>query len=87
MQKSSKDMLTALTAYDTVPYNMRNPIINCTQVRELALFAANQRRRLIMPDKLFTRVSEAFTDAIEADVRALVIRRASEHWQKGVTLT
>jgi hypothetical protein len=66
---------------------MANPIINVTQVRELALFAANQRRARILPGKPFTRVSEAFTDAIEAEVRALVIRRASEHWQKGVTLT
>jgi hypothetical protein len=63
-----------------------NPITNHVAVRELALFAANQRRKKILPTKPFTRVSEAFTDAIDAEVRALVIRRASEHWQKGVTL-
>lgn len=67
-------------------------ITNHAAVRELALFVANQRRERILSKfecgpKPFERVSAAFHDALDAEVHALVVRRASEHWQKGVTLT
>jgi hypothetical protein len=65
-----------------------NPITNHKQVRTLALAVANERAaRIYQTPVHFTRVSQAFLDAVDADVRALIERRAREHWQKGVTLT
>jgi hypothetical protein len=72
---------------------MSNPITNHRLIRQLALAAGNERKLRIEAlagpgtTQPFTRVSEAFYDCIDAEVRNLVERRAREHWQKGMTLT
>jgi len=63
-----------------------NPITNHAQVRALALEMANQRARRIYGREKFCRLGQEFFDAVDAEVRELVRRRAAEHWQKGVTL-
>lgn len=66
---------------------MPRPLINHAAVRRLALHAANDRRQAILPSKPFTRVAESFYCKAETEFRRVIERMATDHLQKGKTLT
>lgn len=67
----------------------RHPLIHVAHVRRLLLEKANERAARIYqnPEPKFTRVSDACYTALQNEIHALVVRRATEHWQTGCTLT
>lgn len=60
---------------------MSTPLINRSQVRQLALDVASKRAHK------FTRVGGAFLDRIEARLRTIVVQEVGMHPSKGQTLT
>jgi len=57
-------------------------LTNTSKVKQAALEFAGQHRA-----KAFTRVSQSFLDAIEAEVRVLILRRVKLQPSVGKTLT